>query len=88
MISDGYELERIESLLPVVSIEEAEEWFFIADDVVVYKMIVEPVLFDGVTSDYCFVAEIFKARQQAFIGMFLDYSIPFPVLLELLDVFE
>lgn len=88
MISGGYELERIESLLPVVRIEEAEKRFFIADDVVVYKMIVKPVLFDEVTSDYCFVAEIFEARQQAFIGVFLDDSIPFPVLLELLDVFE
>lgn len=88
MISDGYELERIEPLLPVVRIKKPKQRFFIADDVIVYKMIVEPILLDGLTSDYCFVAEIFEARQQAFIRMFLDDSIPFPVFLEVLHIFE
>jgi hypothetical protein len=62
MISDGYELERIESLLPVVRIKKPKQRFFIADDVIVYKMIVQPILLDSLTSDYCFVAEIFEAR--------------------------
>ena len=46
VISDGYEIERVESLLPVVSIQDAEERFLIADDVVIDKVIVESIFFD------------------------------------------
>ena len=51
-------------------------------------MIVESILLDGITSDYCFVAEVFEARQQAFVQVLLDYSIPLPVFFELFHVLE